>query len=38
MDSSAHTAAIDSEIVKENCVTVATEFIIETVWRADDWN
>ena len=37
MDSSSHTAAVDSEIVKENYFAAAAELIIETTCRADAW-
>jgi len=37
MDSSAHTTPIEFEIVKENQVVADSEFITETVFRADLW-
>jgi hypothetical protein len=37
MDSSAHTAPVDSEIVKENCFVADSKIITETVSRADAW-
>jgi hypothetical protein len=37
MDSLAHTATVDSEIVKENYVAAASEIIIETACRVDAW-
>jgi len=37
MDLSAHTAPIDSEIVKENLVIADSEIITENGSRADAW-
>jgi hypothetical protein len=37
MDSLAHLAPVESEIVKENWVTADLVFITETVFRADAW-
>jgi hypothetical protein len=37
MDSSAHTAAVDSERVKENGVAVHSEIVIKNVSRTDAW-
>jgi len=37
MDSSAHTAPVDSKTIKENWVAAHSEIIIEIVSRADPW-